>query len=47
MLTVAEILELEEMQGAQIVAGHEGVERLVEWVHVSSVPDAPQWLNGG
>jgi purine catabolism regulator len=47
MLTIAEVLELEEMHGAEIVAGTAGVRRQVEWVHVSSVPDAPQWLNGG
>lgn len=47
MLTVAETLKLDAMQGAAVVAGAGGLDRLVEWVHVSSVPDAPLWLNGG
>ncbi|MBE2267062.1 MAG: PucR family transcriptional regulator ligand-binding domain-containing protein, partial [Anaerolinea sp.] len=47
MLTVSETLELPELQGAHVVAGASGLDRQVTWVHVSSVPDAPQWLNGG
>ncbi len=47
MLTVAETLELDELNGAQVVAGAAGLDRQVTWVHVTGVPDAPQWLNGG
>ncbi len=32
--------------GARVVAGEAGLERVVGWVHVAGVPDAPQWLNG-
>ncbi len=47
MLTVAEALQMEQFAGARVVAGHKGQSRAVAWVHVASVPDAPQWLNGG
>lgn len=47
MLTVAEAIQLEEMRGAQVVAGHAGLNRQVGWLHIASVPDAPVWLNGG
>lgn len=47
MLTVADTLQLEELRGAKVVAGIDGLSREVGWVHVASVPDAPNWLNGG
>ncbi len=47
MLTVAEALQMAEMQGAQVVAGQAGLSREVGWLHIASVPDAPHWLNGG
>jgi purine catabolism regulator len=47
MLTVADTLQLDELKGAQVVAGSAGLSREVGWVHVASVPDAPHWLNGG
>ncbi len=47
MLTVADTLQLEELKGAKVVAGSDGLSRQVGWVHVASVPDAPNWLNGG
>jgi purine catabolism regulator len=47
MLTVQQALELEEFNGAHVVAGAHGLDRIVAWVHVSAVPDAPHWLNGG
>src|SRR4051812_11468719 len=47
MLTVADTLQLDELKGAQVVAGSDGLSREVGWVHVASVPDAPNWLNGG
>ncbi|MBE0690081.1 MAG: PucR family transcriptional regulator ligand-binding domain-containing protein [Anaerolineae bacterium] len=47
MLTVADALLLNELSGAQVVAGHAGLHRQVAWVHVVGVPDAAQWLNGG
>jgi len=47
MLTVADALLLDELAGAQVVAGRAGLQRQVAWVHVVGVPDAAQWLNGG
>src|SRR5215212_6384235 len=47
MLTVAEALQMAEMNGARVVAGQGGLGRQVAWVHVAGVPDAPAWLNGG
>lgn len=47
MLTVADAIRLEPFTGAQVVAGHAGLDRRVAWVHIASGPDAPQWLNGG
>lgn len=47
MLSVQEALQLEEMNGAEVVAGSAGLKRSINWVHVASVPDAPNWLHGG
>lgn len=47
MLTVADALQMPEFAGARVVAGSAGLSHAVAWVHVSGVPDAPQWLNGG
>ena len=47
MLTVAETLALEALQGAQVVAGGSGLDKVISWVHVVGVPDAARWLNGG
>lgn len=47
MLTVEQALELPELNGSQVVAGRQGLGRVIQWVHNAGVPDAPQWLNGG
>lgn len=47
MPTVAEILELEAFSPARVVAGRDGLDKTVSWVHNIGVPDAAQWLNGG
>lgn len=47
MLTVKDALALDVFASARVVAGKNGLDRVVGWVHVSAVPDAPQWLNGG
>lgn len=47
MLTVAEALQLNEMQGAELVAGMDGIHKPISWVHNSGVPDAHNWINGG
>ncbi|HEX2622293.1 MAG TPA: PucR family transcriptional regulator ligand-binding domain-containing protein [Phototrophicaceae bacterium] len=47
MLTVNDALQLEVFRGSQVVAGHNGLNRTVEWLHNVGVPDAANWLNGG
>ncbi|MBZ0278897.1 MAG: PucR family transcriptional regulator ligand-binding domain-containing protein [Anaerolineae bacterium] len=49
MLTVAEALKLEQFRqaGVKVVAGAGGLEKPITWVHIATVPDAPQWLRGG
>ncbi len=47
MLTVADALKLEQFAGATVVAGRGGLSRRAAWVHIASVPDAPDFLNGG
>ena len=47
MPTVAEILELDTFKSARVVAGHQGVQKSVVWVHNVGVVDAAEWLNGG
>ena len=47
MPTVAEALTLAELAGAQVVAGAQGLDRPISWVHVVGVPDAARWLHGG
>ncbi len=47
MLTVADALQLPAFAGSQVVAGKEGLNHIVSWVHVVGVPDAARWLNGG
>lgn len=47
MLTVAEALKLDVLRGAEVVAGHDGLDRVIEWVHNVGVPDAARWLKGG
>src|SRR5690606_17234652 len=44
-LTVADILQLEIMQQAELVAGHAGQDRPVRWVH--TWPEVLSWFHGG
>ncbi len=49
MLSVAEILKLEVLRSADavVVAGEQGLNRPVRWVHVSELPDIAHLLSGG
>ncbi|MDX2163766.1 MAG: PucR family transcriptional regulator ligand-binding domain-containing protein [bacterium] len=47
MLTLHDVLTLPALHGARLVAGAGGASNIVRWVHVTGVPDAPDWLNGG
>jgi purine catabolism regulator len=47
VLSVADVLELDLLNAAEVVAGHEGLANRVHWLHNAGVPDAYRWLNGG
>ena len=49
MPTVAEILALDVLQHGlpEVVAGRDGLENEVRWVHISEVPDIAHLLRGG
>ncbi len=47
MLTVADALKLDQFAEAIVVAGRNGLNNPIAWVHIASVPDAPSFLNGG
>ncbi|GAB4503931.1 MAG: PucR family transcriptional regulator [Anaerolineales bacterium] len=47
MYTVGDALQLEVFKGCHVVAGLEGLNRPIRWVHAIDVPDAPNWLRGG
>lgn len=47
MLSVQDILEDPLFDQVTIVAGKRGLDRPVLWMHSASVPDTPDWLNGG
>lgn len=45
--SLQELLDLPAFAGAQVLAGHAGLERSVTWVHVAEVLDAARFLSGG
>lgn len=45
-LTVADLLELPGL-GLSVVAGGDGLDRPIRWVHTSELPDPTRWLSGG
>ena len=45
-LTVADLLELPGL-GLSVVAGRNGLDRPIRWVHTSELPDPTRWLSGG
>lgn len=45
-LTVADLLELPGL-GLSVVAGRDGLDRPIRWVHTSELPDPTRWLSGG
>lgn len=47
MLTVADALKFPDFANARVVAGRDGLNTPIVWVHNSSVTNAAQWLNGG
>ena len=47
MQSLQELLQHDALTEAEVVAGHQGLDRTVSWVHTASVPDAHNWVNGG
>lgn len=45
-LTVADLLAFPGL-GLSVVAGRDGLERPIRWVHTSELPDPTRWLSGG
>src|SRR5690348_9075988 len=46
MITVGELAATAHLQ-LEVLAGSDGLDRLVEWTHVSELEDPAQWLDGG
>src|SRR5690606_6174785 len=46
VFTVAELLKMDELAGAEVVAGTAGLGHAIRWVHNAAVPDAADWLSG-
>lgn len=44
--TLREILRRPAFQGAEILAGHQGQDTTVRWVHVGEIPDIARYLHG-
>jgi purine catabolism regulator len=48
MLTVRKALQMSAFERAQLVAGAEGLDNIVRWVHIVDLPDAKyEWTKGG
>lgn len=45
--TVRDVLGLKVMAGSQILAGQDGLDRVVSGVNIIEVPDVHRWLKGG
>lgn len=46
-LTVRELLDLPAMEGCEILAGHDGLDRVIDRVNVMEVPDVLPWVKPG
>jgi len=46
LITVGELVRTAHLQ-LEVLAGGDGLERVVEWTHVSELEDPAQWLDGG
>lgn len=47
MLTIAEALEMEFFATATVVAGHDGLHKSIQWVHMVDIPDMVEWAGEG
>jgi sugar diacid utilization regulator len=46
-VTVKDVLQMECLSQARIVAGERGIDREVYWITVGEEPDLPEWVFGG
>ncbi len=46
-ITVKDVMNLEQMQGAQILAGLHKIDNIVKGITIIEVPDIVDWLSGG
>ncbi len=44
--TLRELLRLPALQGAEVLAGRQGLDEPVRWVHVGEIPDIARYLRG-
>jgi sugar diacid utilization regulator len=42
-----DILKLPGMENLKLIAGENGLDRSVRWVHIVDVPEVSEWVNGG
>jgi len=48
MLTVREALDMNPFHSSQVVAGREGLDHIIQWVHIVDIPDAHyEWKREG
>ena len=46
-VTVKDVLQMECLSQARLVAGERGLDREVYWITVGEEPDLPEWVFGG
>lgn len=42
-----DVIQLPALKKMKVVAGGEGLDRIIRWVHVGEVPNVAHWLHGG
>jgi len=47
MLTIAQALEMDVFASARVVAGHDGLNKAIQWVHMVDIPEMAEWSKEG
>ncbi len=47
MLSIAQALKMQALSTATIVAGHNGLDKAIQWVHMVDIPDMVEWVREG
>jgi len=47
MLTIAQALEMEVFASARVVAGRDGLNKPIQWVHMIDIPEMAEWSQEG